>query len=222
MTSSKPGQPVHLELLVEEYSAKVTLDILLPRLLGPEASFTVHAFDGRAQLLSRLEQRLRGYRRYPENTRVLDLVDRDNDDCLELKARLERAAKSAGLPTLSTARGAPETSDPIRVCNRIACEELEAWFLGDPAALSQAYPKVKPSYADQARHRAPDAVSGGTWEALERLLRRAGYYRERTRLPKVEVARAIAPHLDPDRTNSPSFRAFATGVRRLAGGLSRN
>ncbi|MDQ1295589.1 MAG: hypothetical protein QG608_3474 [Actinomycetota bacterium] len=206
---------VNLETLVEEPSAKVALDLFLPRLLPDGVAFTVHAFEGRHQLLTRLEQRLHGFRHYGSDTRILVLIDRDNDDCRALKEALERAAATVGLPTLAESGG----PDIIRVCNRIVCEELEAWFLGDPKALCTAYPKVKPGYASGAKFRDPDAITGGTWEALLDLLKKAGYYRDRARLPKTEIARAVAPYLVPDRNTSPSFRAFVDGTRRLVGDL---
>jgi len=46
---------------------------------------------------------------------------------------------------------------------------------------------------------------GGTWETFERILKRAGYFQ--TGLRKIEVARAIAEHMDPSRNASPSFQA---------------
>lgn len=214
--TDQANQPIHLEVLVEELSAKVALDLLLPRTIPVEATFVVHAFEGRVRLLSRLEQRLRGYSYYGQNTRILVLVDRDDDDCRVLKAHLEQTARSVGLPTLCTATG----QGRIQVCNRIACEELEAWFLGDPKAVCAAYPKVKASYASQSKYRDPDAITGGTWEAMAHLLNQAGHYRDRARFPKVEVARMVTPHLDLNRNNSSSFRVFIDGVRRLTQDLS--
>ena len=219
VVTDQPTHPIHLEVLVEELSAKVALDLLLPRVIPAGATFVVHAFEGRARLLARLEQRLRGYRFYSPNTRILVLVDRDDDDCRALKARLEQTARASGMPTLSTPEGGTAASGRIRVCNRIVCEELEAWFLGDPQALCAAYPKVKASFASQTKYRNPDAIVGGTWEAMAHLLNQAGHYRDRARFPKVEVAQTVTPHLDPDRNTSSSFRVFIAGVRRLTGDL---
>jgi hypothetical protein len=58
----------------------------------------------------------------------------------------------------------------------------------------------------RAGYRDPDAVSGGTWEAFERILKRAGYFRDG--LAKIEAARAIAPKMDPARNSSRSFQAL--------------
>jgi hypothetical protein len=193
-------KPAHLEVLVEEPSAEEALKRILPGVLG-ETSCAIYRYEGKKQLLQRLPQRLRGYARWlPPQYRILVLVDRDDDDCQELKARLEAAALSAGLTTRSR-RG-----DSGQVVTRIAVEELEAWFFGDWDAVRAAYPRVKPNVPARQPYRDPDAIQGGTWEALERILKKAGYFR--TGLRKIEAARAIATHMEPHRNRSASFRTF--------------
>ncbi len=93
-------------------------------------------------------------------------------------------------------------------------EELEAWYFGDIEALRTAYPRLPASLGAKATFRNPDAIAGGTWEALDRELKRAGY---REGLAKFAAAQAIAPHLDPERNRSRSFQVFRDGVRRMAG-----
>ena len=78
----------HVAILVEEASMAAALHLLLPRLLG-ELSFEVHPHQGKHDLLARLPGKLRGYASWlPETWRIVVVVDRDNDDCHELKARL--------------------------------------------------------------------------------------------------------------------------------------
>ena len=62
----------------------------------------------------------------------------------------------------------------------------------------------------QAKYRDPDAITGGTWEALERLLQKAGYFK--TGLRKIEAARSIAAHMDPTRNTSQSFQVFRSAL----------
>ena len=95
----------------------------------------------------------------------------------------------------------------------VLVEELEAWFFGDVEALRAAYPRVPASLARRAPYRDPDGIAGGTWEALYRVLKRAGYYQ--TSFPKTEVARNVSVHMDPSRNNTHSFRAFREGVEAL-------
>src|SRR5580698_6267952 len=71
--------PQHLEILVEELSAETFLSALLPRLLGDGATFRIHSFQGKSDLLANLERRLMGYARWiPDSTRIVVLVDRDD------------------------------------------------------------------------------------------------------------------------------------------------
>lgn len=99
--------------------------------------------------------------------------------------------------------------------NRIVIEELEAWFFGDADALRSAYPGVSSTLERKAAYRDPDAIQGGTWEALQRVLQRAGYYKGVKALPKLETAGRIAQHMDPARNRSRSFQVFRAGIESL-------
>ena len=196
----------HLEILVEEPSMEVFLLGLLPALLK-EVSFQVHSFQSKSDLLTKLPERLRGYRSWlPESWRILVLVDRDRDDCKVLKSDLEAMATTAGLTTRSASRARGESPATYSVVHRIVIEELEAWYFGDWSAVRKAFPRVSRRLQDQRPFRDPDAISGGTWEAFERVLQRAGYFT--TGLRKIEAAREIAPHIVPGRNRSNSFRQF--------------
>lgn len=200
--------PVRVEVLVEEPSAEVVLKVLLPK-IAPEVDFEVFDLGGKASLLARFPGRVRGYASYAESAGsvVIVLVDRDHDDCLELKRRLTDVLD----------REWPGANGRHALV-RIACEELEAWFFGDVPALRSAYPRLAPGLAEQARFRDPDAIRGGTGEALEDLLRRCGYVSER--MPKLEVAAAVAPYMNVEENRSVSFRHFRDGVRRLVRGAA--
>lgn len=199
----------HLEVLAEEASIAAALADVLPRLLG-SITFNIYEHLGKQDLMLRLPERLRGYARWlPANYRILVVVDRDNQDCHELKAELEREAHAAGLKTRKSAG-----TKAWQVVNRIAIEELEAWYFGDWKAVRKAYPKVPASIPSQAPFRAPDDIKGGTWEALERVLQSAGYFSGGLR--KIEAAQTIAPHLEPARNISPSFCALRNVLQEIA------
>jgi hypothetical protein len=201
---------MHLEILVEEPSAEAALLHLVPRIL-PGISHKIFPHQGKQHLLRVLPNRMRGYARWlPADWRVVVVVDADRDDCRRLKSRLEEIAASAGLIT----RSSVGSGGRIQVLNRIAIEELEAWFFGDLDALRAAYPSLSASLAQRAGYRNPDAIRGGTWQALERELQRAGYYPGG--LPKIEAARAIASRMAPDLNRSHSFQAFRSGLLELA------
>ncbi len=191
----------HVEVLVEEPSAEAALRVLLPKMLG-RIPFSVHAHSGKNNLLKRLPQRLRGYACWiPDDHRIVVVVDRDDDDCEELKMRLEAMASDAGLATKSNPKGSL-----FKVVNRVAIEELEAWYFGDWRAVKQAYSRVNANIPSRDKYRSPDEIKGGTWEAFERVMKDAGYFK--TGLRKIEAARAVAEHMNPSRNTSPSFIAL--------------
>lgn len=195
-----------LVVLVEEYSMEVTLELILPKLLG-DTAFEIYRFRCKDDLLKQLPARLKAYSAWlPSDWAILVLVDRDDDQCEQLKTQLEHMAQVAGLLTKTAA----SDGNRFQVVNRIAIEELESWFFGDWQAVRNAYPRVAATIPQKAAYRDPDAIAGGTWEAMERVLQRAGYYR--TGIRKLELARSIAPHMEPERNASHSFHMFCQAV----------
>ena len=191
----------HVEVLVEEPSMEAALRLLLPSMLEA-ITFEIHQHQCKQDLLEQLPKRLRGYSSWiPETWRVVVIVDRDDDDCDRLKRRLETMAKEAGLRTRSMTGGGRYV-----VVNRLAIEELEAWYFGDWEAVRAAYPGVSATIPRKAPYRDSDAIAGGTWEAFERVLQRAGYFK--TGLRKIEAARAVAAQMDHARNRSRSFQAL--------------
>ena len=90
---------------------------------------------------------------------------------------------------------------------RIACQELEAWFLGDPDALAVAFQKESLGrIGSRARFRRPDDIAFPAKE-LSRLV---------PQYQKISGARALAGHLTRERNRSPSFQALMKGIERLA------
>ena len=200
---------MHVEVLLEEPSAEAFLREIFPSLLPPPVTWNPVVFQGKDDLLRNLEPRLRAYAKWiPNDWRIVVLVDEDRQDCHALKQRMEIAAGNAGLGTKTNPKGRAFT-----VVNRIAVEELEAWLFGDVAALAAAYPGVSPNLAAKARFRDPDAISGGTWEALEQVLQRAGYYGGG--LLKIETAREVAKRIQPAQNTSESFQHFVAALAAL-------
>jgi hypothetical protein len=199
----------HVEFLVEEASMEAALELLLPRMLR-KATFKIHSYQGKPDLLGQLPQRLRGYKAWiPQTWRIIVIVDRDDEDCETLKRKLETMSRQAGLRTRSAAGG----EAGYLVVNRLAIAELEAWFFGDWEAVREAYPKAAATIPAKAAYRAPDAIRGGTHEALERVLQQAGYFTSGLR--KIELARAVAKYMVPSRNTSPSFCSLRDALRDL-------
>ena len=200
---------MHIEFLVEEPSTEAALSILLLKLLGDETDYTIINFGGKSNMKKELSGRLKGYRDWlPSDWRLVVLRDRDEENCHDLKKSLETSVVDAGFVTRTISAG-----QAYQALTRIAIEELEAWFFGDIEAIVEAYPGVSPHLASQAAYRDPDSIRGGTAEALERELQRAGHHR--TGLRKIEAARKIAEHMDPTRNRSRSFQVFRAGLLDL-------
>jgi hypothetical protein len=197
---------MNIEFLIEDYSGREALEALLPRCLEPGTGYQVHHFGGKQDLLKKLSQRLKGYRDWiTEDYLIVVLIDRDAENCLTLKQKLEEIAIQAGFKTKS--------QDPhsYQVLNRIIIEELEAWFFGDVAAITLAYPKISSTLDQKSKYRDPDAIAGGTWEALERILQKAGYHPGG--LDKLQAAREIATHMNPVNNRSKSFQVFYESLK---------
>lgn len=203
-----------LHIHVEEPSMEAFLQELLPRMLTTGIPVKIIDHQSKHQLLSNLPKRLRGYAHYElqYRPRSLILVDRDGDDCVQLKQMLENAATEAGLATKSV----PSAAGLFDVANRIVIEELEAWYFGDVQALSDAFPGVPITLNSKAAYRSPDAIVGGTHESLLRVLQKAGHYKGLSSLPKIETARRIGRLVDPSANTSASFGHFRAALTALA------
>lgn len=200
-----------LVFLVEEPSMEAFLQPVLARLLPAGCTFEVHVFQGKQDLLSKLPARLLGYSNWlPAEWRLVVLVDQDDDDCRELKTELDQVAAGAQLLSRTEAG-----DHPWQLANRLVIEELEAWYFGDWEAVRSAYPRVSRKVPQQARYRDPDAIQGGTWEAFERVLQLRGHFT--TGLRKLEAARAVAAHFDPDRSRSHSFEKLREVITEATG-----
>jgi hypothetical protein len=187
---------------------EVALRRLLPKMLG-ETTFEVYPHQGKDELLAQLPGRLRGYSHFiPDDWRILVVVDRDDDDCIRLKGQLELTARDADLATRSSAGGTKYV-----VLNRIAVEELEAWYFGDWVAVREVYPGLPATVPNKANYRNPDQIRGGTWEAFERLCQKASYFSGGLR--KIEAASMIAPRMVPARNTSRSIQVLRDALSEM-------
>ena len=202
---------MYIKFFLEEPSAEETLKHLLPKILLKDVSYEFHTFQGRDEMLKELPKRLKGEQWIPDNWRIIVLIGEDRRNCHELKTYLEKAAHEAGFVTKSSAT----PNEDFQIVNRIAVEEIEAWFFGDVQALHAAYPRIPENLQSKAKYRNPDAIRGGTYEALEQLLRQKNYYKGR--ISKPTVAQNIAQHMVPSRNRSKSFQVFVEGLKACVG-----
>ncbi len=178
--------------LLEEKSMKVLLDGLLPRVF-PSLAFLCLAHEGKQDLEKSIPRKLKAWRE--PGVRFVVVRDNDNGDCVRTKEKLLGLCREAG-------------RDDVLV--RIACQELEAWYLGDPDALARAFGDERlAELARRERFRNPDAVVAPA-QALEELA---------PAFQKVSGARLMAEHLTEAASRSRSFQVFFEGLRRVIASL---
>ncbi len=198
----------HLVIFTEDISSETGLKILIP-IVNPQITFEVHSFLCKADMLKKLPSRLKAYRNWlPNDWGIVILIDRDDDDCRILKDKLNSIAMEAGFDQRAlTTCGKPQ------LANRIAVEEFEAWYFGDWQAVRMAYPRVGVKIPKKSKYRDPDAIRN-TWETLERILKKAGYFK--TGLRKIELAENVCPWMRPSSNTSYSFGVFRDSVIKFA------
>lgn len=131
----------HLVFLLEEPSAEDFLRGVLPHWLPPEVVPHFLVFEGKQDLEKQLVRRLKGWVR--PNSRFVILRDQDSGDCVRIKQHLADLCTQAG------------KSEAIV---RIACRELEAFFVGDWQAVAEAFDKPALAANDLLEHwRDPDS-----------------------------------------------------------------
>lgn len=181
-----------LVFLLEEDSARAMLESLLPRILNPEIRARLIPFEGKQDLEKQMTKRMRGY----VNPEARFIVLRDQDsapDCKVIKANLAERCQHAGRAAKSLVR--------------IACKELETFYLADLNAVEQGLTlKRLATQQGSAKFRDPDRL-GSPSKELTKLTK--GAYQ------KVSGSRAIGRHLDPANTRSPSFKNLVAGIRRM-------
>lgn len=186
----------YLHIFVEEPSAKIVLDIIIPKMIPDNTFFQVHSHQGKQDLEHAIKTTVPSISKIP-GARILVVRDQDSGDCKKVKKQLLRLiGKRVESPTLV----------------RIVCRELEAWFLGDLQAVSEAYPRVKAkANINKADFRDVDNIQ----HANKFLLAIIPEYKNRESLPKLEVAESITPYLDLKNNSSASFNHFVSGVEKL-------
>ncbi len=177
--------------LLEEYSMKVFLDGVLPRLF-PGLPFLCVAHEGKQDLEKSIPRKLRAWQE--PGVRFCVIRDNDRADCRVLKQDLVRLCEQGG------------RNDTLV---RIACQELEAWYLGAPDALAEVFNNDNlRGIGARACFRNPDAVAQPA-AALAQLV---------PEFQKVSGARRLSRVL-PRANTSRSFQVLMAGLDRLAAHL---
>lgn len=180
-----------LVFLLEERSAEALLRGLLPRMGVDMSHCRFIVFEGKQDLEKNITRKIRGY--INPSARFLVMRDQDSHpDCVALKQVL---------------LGLCDASGRIADCVvRIACRELESFYLADLKAVETAL-GVKGLSAQQGvkKFREPDYLVSPSKE-LAALTK--GKYQ------KVSGSRQISAFLDLNNERSASFKNLITGVQK--------
>lgn len=175
---------------LEEPSAKAMLEGLVPRVIGSETTVRYVVFEGKQDLEKRLPKRIRAW--LNPQARFLVMRDQDSGDCKLIKQHLVDICEQAGRP------------DTIV---RIACHELESFYLGDLQAVASALgPSQLGRKQNTAKYRDPDRLNN----AAQELKRIAKNYQ------KLSGSRAIGPLLSLNENRSTSFMHLVRSIQELA------
>ncbi|MDE2267792.1 MAG: DUF4276 family protein [Betaproteobacteria bacterium] len=185
-----------LVFLLEEPSAKAMLESLLPRVLGEGVAFRCIPFEGKQDLEKQLMRKIRAYQN--EQARFIVLRDQDsNPDCTAVKRKLLDLCGQSGKAD--------------RCLVRIACRELETFYLADLQAVGKALeiPRLE-RHQMSRKFRAPDCLGSPSRE-LKSLTE--------NRYEKIAGSRLIGRYLNLDNQRSPSFWNLISAIRRMEGEL---
>lgn len=183
-----------LVFLLEEPSAREMLQGILPRVLPPEIQLRYLVFEGKQDLEKSMVRRIRHWN--TPDSYFLVMRDQDSGDCKKIKNVLTEKVR--------------ETGRTERTMVRIACRELESFYLGDLQAVERGLELAGlEKHQNSNKYRNPDDLLNPAQE-LSILTR--------NRYQKVAGSRAIAPFLNLKGGNrSGSFHVLLKAILRLAG-----
>ena len=163
----------------------VLLQGLLPRIY-PDLPFLCVSHEGKQDLEKSIPRKLAAWRE--PGVRFVIVRDKDASDCRRVKDSLYSLCR----------QGCREDS-----LIRIACHELEAWYLGDTDALADAFgDESLRGPARKARFRDPDSVVRPS-EVIQKLV---------PEFQRVTGARLMAQHLSRDGNRSRSYQVLLEGI----------
>jgi hypothetical protein len=171
---------------LEEPSAKVMLEGFIKANfpgVDQRVSLQYKVHEGKQDLENHLKNRIK-YWKTPETVFVV-MRDQDSGDCRVIKHKLKKKCEAAGHPEAIV---------------RIACHELESFYLGDPAAIEKGLEIYSIGKHDRRKlFREPDSVDQPSKHLA---------YITKNKYQKIDGSRKIAPYLIPAVNTSKSFNVL--------------
>ena len=175
---------------LEERSAKEFLEAVTKKIIPPGVCVRFVIFNGKSDLENNIVRKLKRWQ-FP-NTRFVILRDKDAGDCFQIKENLKELCAQAGKKN---------------VLIRIACHELESFYLGDLEAVERGLQvKGLKQKQNKRKFRNPDHLSSPSKELVNLTDRK---------YQKIAGSRQIAPYMDLRNNNSPSFNILIDGIKRI-------
>lgn len=213
---------MHFQFLIEDSSGQDLIELLMKKVQEehPDVTCNYKSFRGLGgftkkntvketrdgKLLNDLTTYLAGFNKslVRMDAAVFIVLDNDDREPEAFRKELEDVARSRMI-----------TIDHV-FC--LAIEEMEAWLLGDEAALLQAYPNAKTA---TLRSYEQDSICG-TWEVLADAVYQGGCRKLKKENPsytgigkvKSEWAKNIGQFMDIHNNKSPSFNYFIGEIER--------
>jgi hypothetical protein len=167
---------------------KAFLDGLLPRIF-PNLIFLCIPHEGKNDLQKSIPRKLRAWRE--PGVRFVIVQDNDSRDCKTLKRKLIKLCREG------------DRNDSLV---RIACQELEAWYFGEPEALANAYQKPRLiNELGQSRFQNSDEINQPSQQLREII----------PEFQKKSGARLMSGLLSRENNTSHSFQIFLAGIQRI-------
>lgn len=210
------------QFLIEDQSGEKLIRALMDKIVegNPETNYDCKSFKGiggfkhrgspmeikTGKLLDDLGLYLSAFDRALQGmpAAIVIVLDNDNRDTAEFTELLEQVAR----------RNKIEIDHVF--C--LAIEEMEAWLLGDEAAILAAYPEASLRHL---RTYVQNSICS-TWEVLADVVYPGGYKRMQKdccaygQIGKIksEWAERIGKHMEMQRNQSPSFRRFVSELEK--------
>jgi hypothetical protein len=188
-----------LEIFTEEKSMENFLRELLPRILPVHLELDKNCFirphEGKDDLRKSLRRKVMAFPHFPKPIKLLVIHDQDSNDCGKLKEELVSIC-----PDLK--------KEDFLI--RIACKELENWYLGDLRSIELVYPDSKASQLiNKSKFRNPDSLNGAD-EVLKLT----------SKFSKSHASRELGKIISLTENRSVSFNHLISGVSKFLGNNS--
>jgi len=182
---------MNLVCFTEEESAKEMLEIILRRIFLDNISFIVISFEGKSDLDKQIEKKIKNWN--TPDTVFLIMRDQDSGNCKIIKQDLLAKIENTGKKNNSLVR--------------IACHELESFYLGDLLAVEKAFSlKNIAKKQSKVNYKNPDNLNN----AKQELRKIAKNYQP------ISGSKLISPYLKLNNSNkSTSFNILISGIQKL-------